>query len=104
MEGEVHGIRASVVCPGSVDTAIFESSVSVKLDKQDLLDKTRLPLMPVKDAALAILSGVERNQAIMSFSASARLLWRLTRFSSPWLLTPIQRNLEARLRTVRRCP
>ena len=102
VEGERHGVRASAVCPGFVDTAIFENAIGVKLDKQDLVDKMRLPLMPVRGAALAILRGVERNQGIIVFPRSARLLWRLTRFSPPWLLTPLQRHMEARLRTVRR--
>jgi NAD(P)-dependent dehydrogenase (short-subunit alcohol dehydrogenase family) len=100
-EGEAFGVRASVVCPGFVDTKIFDSAIGVRYDKQDLLDKMGLPLLPVTEAALAILRGVERNQRIIVFPWSARLLWWLTRFS-PWLLTPIQRRRVARLRSVRR--
>jgi NAD(P)-dependent dehydrogenase (short-subunit alcohol dehydrogenase family) len=102
-EGEALGVSASVVCPGFVDTAIFENAIGVKLDKKDLLEKLRLPVMPARDAALAILRGIERNQAVIVFPWSARLLWRLTRFT-PWLLVPFGRQMIARLRGVRRSP
>jgi NAD(P)-dependent dehydrogenase (short-subunit alcohol dehydrogenase family) len=101
VEGEALGVRASVVCPGFVDTAIFENAVGVKLDKKDLLERLGLPLMPAREAALAILRGVERNDAMIVFPWSARLLWRLTRFC-PWLMPPLQRRMIGRLRGVRR--
>jgi NAD(P)-dependent dehydrogenase (short-subunit alcohol dehydrogenase family) len=99
-EGEALGVRASVVCPGFVDTAIYDHAVGVKLDKKELLDKLGLPIMPAKEAALAILRGMERNQGVIVFPRSARLLWLLTRFS-PWLLTPFQRRMIRQLRSLR---
>jgi len=100
-EGAALGVRASVVCPGFVDTAIFDSAIGAKFDKHDFLSKTKLPVMRVADAALAILHGVERNQGTIVFPGSARLLWRMTRFS-PWLATFLNGQMVARLRTVRR--
>ena len=100
-DGEALGVRASVVCPGFVDTAIYENAVGVKIDKKELLDKLGLPLMPAREAALAILRGVERNQGVIVFPWSARWLWRVTRFS-PWLLRPFQRRMIRQLRSVGR--
>jgi NAD(P)-dependent dehydrogenase (short-subunit alcohol dehydrogenase family) len=100
-EGEALGVRASVACPGFVDTAIFENAIGVKLDKQDLLDRLRLPILPAADAATAILDGVARNRGVIVFPGSARLLWRLARFT-PWLMAPLSRYMVQRLRGVRR--
>ena len=100
-EGASLGVRASVVCPGFVDTAIFDNAIGVKFDKADLLRHLRLPVIPAADAARAILAGVERNRGIIVFPWSARLLWRLTRFT-PWLLEPMMRRMTAELRSVRR--
>lgn len=102
-EGEALGVRASVVCPGFVDTAIYENALGAKLEKKELLDKLGLPVIPASQAAAAILRGVERNQAVIVFPRSARLLWRLTRFT-PWLLAPFQRRMIQRLRSLRRTP
>jgi NAD(P)-dependent dehydrogenase (short-subunit alcohol dehydrogenase family) len=100
-EGEALGVRANVVCPGFVDTAIYENAIGVKLDKRELLDKIGLPVIPASDAARAILRGTERNHAVIVFPRSARLLWLLTRFC-PWLLAPVHRVMIQRLRDIRR--
>jgi short-subunit dehydrogenase len=97
LEAAALGVRVSVVCPGFVQTAIFENAIGVKPDKQELLDTIKLPIMPVGDAARAILRGVERNHGMIVFPASARLLWRLARMN-PALLTPLWRKTLRRLR------
>jgi NAD(P)-dependent dehydrogenase (short-subunit alcohol dehydrogenase family) len=100
-EGESLGVRANVVCPGFVDTAIYDNAIGVTFDKKELLDKIRLPIIPASAAARAILRGVERNHAVIVFPPSARLLWLLTRFC-PWLLAPFHRMMLQRLRDLRR--
>jgi NAD(P)-dependent dehydrogenase (short-subunit alcohol dehydrogenase family) len=97
-EGEALGVRASVVCPGFVDTAIYESALGVKIESRELLEKLGLPMIPASEAARAILRGMERDQAVIVFPRYARWLWRLTRFS-PWLLAPFQRRMIQRLRS-----
>jgi NAD(P)-dependent dehydrogenase (short-subunit alcohol dehydrogenase family) len=100
-EAESHGVRASVVCPGFVKTAIFENAIGMQVDKEELISKFGMPLMPAEDAARVILRGVERNQAVIVFPPSARMVWRLVRLC-PWLLVPFQRLIRGRLRSVRR--
>ena len=93
-EAAAYGIRVSAVCPGFVQTAIYENAIGVMRNKQEILDAIKFPIMPVKDAARAILRGVERNQARIVFPASARVLWRLSRIH-PALLAPLwRRSLE----------
>jgi NAD(P)-dependent dehydrogenase (short-subunit alcohol dehydrogenase family) len=100
-EGEALGVKANVVCPGFVDTAIYDNAIGVKFDKKVLLDKIGLPVIPASDAARAILRGTERNRAVIVFPSSARFLWLLTRLC-PWLLAPFQRMTIQRLRDLRK--
>jgi NAD(P)-dependent dehydrogenase (short-subunit alcohol dehydrogenase family) len=97
LEARTYGVRVSAVCPGFVDTAIFENAIGVKRDKQKTLDSIRLPILPVKDAAQAILRGVERNQGMIVFPGSARLLWRMMRLH-PSLLGPFWHRTLGRLK------
>jgi hypothetical protein len=83
-----------------VDTAIYENAVGVKVDKEALLKKLGLRMMPAREAALAILKGTERNQGVIVFPWSARFLYLLTRVC-PWLLEPFQRRMTRRLRGIR---
>ncbi len=100
-EAESYGVRASVVCPGFVKTAIFENALGMQVNKEELIRKIGMPFMPAEDAARKILRGVERNQAVIVFPSSARMVWRLVRLC-PWLLAPLQRLIRERLRSVRR--
>lgn len=102
VEAEGWGVRVSVVCPGFVETAIYENAIGVKFDKAELLERIRLPLMPAPEAARAILRGVGRNRAIIVFPASARVLWWLSRIH-PGLLGLFQRRVLKGLRA-RRAP
>jgi NAD(P)-dependent dehydrogenase (short-subunit alcohol dehydrogenase family) len=102
-EGEALGVRANVVCPGFVDTAIYENAIGVRPDKKELLDALGLPIIPAREAALAILRGTERNQSVIVFPWSARILWLQMRLT-PWLLELSQRGMIERLRGVRRRP
>ena len=97
-EAQGWGVRVSVVCPGFIDTAIFENAIGIKVDKKEVLRNLKLPLLPAGEAACEILRGVERNRSIIVFPASARLLWRLTRIH-PGLLAPFRRRILSGLRS-----
>ncbi|HXM43190.1 MAG TPA: SDR family oxidoreductase, partial [Bryobacteraceae bacterium] len=99
-EAEGLGIRVSVVCPGFVDTAIYENAIGVKIDKDEFLAKLPVRLVSADDAARAILRGVERNEAIMVFPFYARLLWWLMRIN-PGILAGFHRKMLASLRARR---
>jgi len=99
-EAEGSGIRVSVVCPGFVNTAIFQNSVGVDIDTEEFLAKLPVKLVPADDAARAILRGVERNQAIIVFPFYARFLWWLTRLH-PNALAGFHRRTLQRMRAMR---
>ena len=99
-EAEGLGIRVSVVCPGFVDTAIYENAIGVKIDKEEFLAKLPVRLVSAADAARAILRGVERNEAIMVFPFYARLRWWLMRIN-PSILDRFHRKMLANMRATR---
>jgi NAD(P)-dependent dehydrogenase (short-subunit alcohol dehydrogenase family) len=87
LEAENLGVHVSVVCPGPVHG---EGDFPLKL-------------IGVDRAAQLILNGVMRNQAIIVFPLSARILWRLHRLS-PTMLFPIGRKLVRDFRRRRLAP
>jgi NAD(P)-dependent dehydrogenase (short-subunit alcohol dehydrogenase family) len=99
-EAEGLGVRVSVVCPGFIDTAIYENSIGMKVDREEFLAKLPVRLVTAPDAARAILRGVERNRAIIVFPFYARLLWWLTRIY-PGSLRGLHRRTLAQMRAMR---
>lgn len=99
-EGEAYGVRVSVICPGFIDTAIYENAVGIKIDKKQFLEKLPVRLVPAPEAARRILRGVERNEAIIVFPFYARLAWWLLRLN-PSLLNGLRRRTLAQMRAMR---
>lgn len=99
-EAEAFGVRVSVVCPGFVQTGIFEAATVVNADRQKLY--ARLPFAPMDAARAArrILDGVTRNEAVIVFPFYARALWWLSRLSAT-LVRPLQRRAAADFRSAR---
>jgi NAD(P)-dependent dehydrogenase (short-subunit alcohol dehydrogenase family) len=106
LEAAELGVKVSVVCPGYVDTGIYEAGTIVNVsqaDKEKLHAEIPFKLMDVNKAAHAILRGVKRNKAIIVFPAHARLLWWLYRLN-PSLLTPLGSSIVKGLRAARLTP
>jgi NAD(P)-dependent dehydrogenase (short-subunit alcohol dehydrogenase family) len=92
------GVKVSVVCPGYVQTPVWDSPL-LKVKKEDL-PKPPFKMMDATKAARCIIKGVERNQAFIVFPLHARLLWWLYRLS-PSLLDPLGRKMVKDFRAVR---
>jgi len=95
------GVRASVACPGFVQSGIYEAATIAKVDARRLWEKVPFPLMSAERAAARILRGVERNEAVIVFPFYARLLWWLGRINGA-LMAPLHRRVIADFRAVRR--
>lgn len=81
-EAAIHGVRVSVVCPGTVRTPIFDDVPSLNFDQGLIHGRlTSQKMMTPAEAARAIMRGVDRDQAIIVFPAMMRLIWWLYRLS-----------------------
>ena len=99
-EGADLGIKVSVVCPGYIDTGIFDAAIMLNVDKEKIMDNLPFKLMEVKKAAELILKGVARKKAIITFPFYAGLLWWLYRLH-PALLNPLRRKTVKEFRALR---
>jgi NAD(P)-dependent dehydrogenase (short-subunit alcohol dehydrogenase family) len=98
-EAEDLGVKVSVVCPGFIETPIFQTSKVVKLDRDKLL--AEIPkTMPADQCARDILRGVERNKATIVVTTSAKVLWYLQRYT-PWLVGLLVKRTVKKMREVR---
>ncbi|MGD9319014.1 MAG: SDR family oxidoreductase [Desulfobacteraceae bacterium] len=97
------GVKVSVVCPGFVQTSIWENATLLNASREDVLAQIPFKMMEVSKAAKATLRGVARNRAIIIFPFHARLLWWLNRLH-PTILTPIGRKMVKNFRAIRQEP
>jgi NAD(P)-dependent dehydrogenase (short-subunit alcohol dehydrogenase family) len=99
-EGAALGVRVSAVCPGFIESNIFQATPFINVRREPILEA--LPFKPVDTDAAArkILDGIARNRPIISFPFYARLLWRLYRLW-PALLSPLAGRMVSDLRKVR---
>jgi NAD(P)-dependent dehydrogenase (short-subunit alcohol dehydrogenase family) len=74
-EAASFGVKVSVVCPGFIDTPIKDAVKLLDIDRQALVDKFPFRMHTAEYCALAILRGVERNQAIIVVTPQAKLGW-----------------------------
>ena len=101
-EAAALGVKVSVICPGTVDTGMFEHLESFRVDKQALAERVRPALLPAGRCARAILRGVARNRSIITITHHARLSWWLYRMAPRLFLALTQRAFgltRSRLRT-----
>jgi NAD(P)-dependent dehydrogenase (short-subunit alcohol dehydrogenase family) len=102
------GVKVSVVCPGLIQTDMFETSQFIRFDKLDREQLISLVTSYVKvtDAAAcarAILRGVARDKAIIPVTAAAHILWWVYRLH-PTLLDPVLHTVAQELRARRSEP
>jgi NAD(P)-dependent dehydrogenase (short-subunit alcohol dehydrogenase family) len=100
VEGEQLGVKVSAVCPGFIQTGIFDAATYINTRQADI--EAKLPFKPLAAAKAArhILRGVARNRAIIAFPFYARLAWRLQRLH-PALTLPLARKTVKEFRAVR---
>ncbi len=80
-EGADLGVKVSVICPGFVQTGLYDAATVVKADGDEFFGQIPFKRMDVKKAGRLILKGVERNKGIIVFPFHARILWLLHRLN-----------------------
>jgi NAD(P)-dependent dehydrogenase (short-subunit alcohol dehydrogenase family) len=96
IEGAALGVKVSVVCPGYIDTPIFDSTEYVNTSKEITMSMTpsRLKAMSAVDCARAVLRGVARNRGIIPVQAPAYILWWLNRLSPGFMDLQSKKTLQ----------
>jgi len=102
-EGEALGVKVSVLCPGFVQSAIFESGTYVGSDKDSAVSLIPVRFVPADVAARTILDGVARNRAVIVFPFYARLMWWIQRLF-PGLMERLHRKTVRDFRKRRKAP
>lgn len=93
------GVNVSVVCPGLMKTDLGTAATIVNAKKEEVKKRAEFGISPSVGARL-ILSGVERNKAMIVFPWGARLLWWAYRLW-PSLLAPFESRMVEVHRTLR---
>lgn len=94
------GVKVTTVCPGFIQTGIFDASIDLGMSKDRLMPQIPFKTIDANSAARKILQGVTRNQAIINFPFYARFLWWLTRLHSS-LPSPFHRKALRQFRSSR---
>lgn len=96
------GVKISVVCPGTMKTGMGAAGTILAADREELerLAGSKDKPMSPDDAAQVTLRGVERNQAMIVFPFSARLLWWAYRIR-PALIAPLDAHFVKTLSAAR---
>ncbi len=93
-EAHARGIHVSAVCPGVIDTPIFDRATYVgQVDGAAVKEGTLgHGAMKPDDAAEVICKGIARNDGIILVNPTDRIFWGLYR-ASPRALSPLHRYL-----------
>jgi len=94
------GVKVSVVCPGFINTPLFQTAEVLKGDRKEVFSGIPFKLMETKDAAKVILKGVTSNKKIIIFPFYARLFWYLYRIH-PVLASPLVGGLIKTFRALK---
>jgi short-subunit dehydrogenase len=100
-EGYGYGIKVSVICPGIVDTPLFQKGTMVGLTNEEMLATVPLKFISAERAADRILKGVQRNKNFIVFPFYARLAWWIYRIH-PNLLIPLNKALANKFRRIKK--
>lgn len=86
------GVKVSVLCPGFVESNIFEAAINAGATAREVKAQVPFRFISAEDAAQRILAGVARNDAIVIFPGYVHVLRWLDRLA-PGLL--FQAGLKA---------
>jgi len=80
LEGAKLGVKVSAICPGFINTGIYDAATYLKTDKAGAMSTNPFKLVEVEVAGDIILQEVAKNRAIIIFPLYAKLLWWIERY------------------------
>jgi len=100
-EGAGLGVKVSVVCPGFVQTGLYQAAAITRADRDEFYAQIPFRKMDPGRAAALTLRGVANNRAIIVFPFHARVLWFLYRLN-PDAMDRANRSMMKNFRKIRR--
>ena len=79
IEAETFGVRVTVLCPGYVESRIFENVTSDRIDVQKVKELVPFKFIPTDRAVSAMLRGVAACRPIVTLPGYVRLFWLIRR-------------------------
>lgn len=79
IEAEAFGVKVTVLCPGFVESNIFENAEGHLVDVQKFKKSIPFKFMATEKAVSIILQGVLKNEAIIAFPGYVRFFWLFRR-------------------------
>jgi short-subunit dehydrogenase len=87
------GVRVSLVCPGKIETPIYETSRIIGFDRDKVLSLWPKGVTP-EECARVILEGVAENRATIVVTRLAKAMWWLQRISPPTMIWAARRYMK----------
>lgn len=69
------GVRVTALCPGFIDTRIYENATAIGVAQDKVRRMVPFKLISAEEAARLTLDGVRRNDAVIVFPRYGRILW-----------------------------
>lgn len=99
IEGADLGVKVSVVCPGKIETPIYQTSRIIGFDKEKALAMWPKGIT-AEECAKVILRGVVKNKATIPVTGLTKAMWALDRIS-PNLMIWLGKIYFKKMRTAR---
>lgn len=94
------GVKVTAICPGYVQSNIYDASPWRKINKDKVMQQIPFKIIEAQEAAQIILRGVARNKAVIVFPGYAKIFWFLSRISAK-LVAPLERKTVKDFRATR---
>ncbi len=92
-EGHALGVKVSVVCPGFIETPIYQAAIYVNVDREKMIQAIPVKPIPVERCARVIVDGVARDKPIITVGKSAFVAWWFWRLAPSLFLQIAGRSL-----------
>jgi NAD(P)-dependent dehydrogenase (short-subunit alcohol dehydrogenase family) len=102
VEAEAWGVRVTVLCPGFVESRVFDNADLRGLDPEAIKALIPVQFVPTEKAVRMMLMAVLKNRAIVTLPSYVKFLWFLRRLMPVFLDRMVGRRVMTQARAERR--
>ncbi|MCS6822183.1 MAG: SDR family oxidoreductase [Microscillaceae bacterium] len=73
IEGLALGVRVTAICPGFVESALYDNAIKAQTTTEKIKSTIPFPILPTEKAVKYILRGIVKNKAVVTFPLYTRL-------------------------------